>query len=205
MDNSSRGFLFNLIREILKEENEETTKVINREYTPTLSGDLIDFDKLIDLEGDFEITADFLDSTEIEDPDKTRLSYDDPPKYPNRQRVFQDLEQTRTHKSEPYVPNKKDYLPFIDPDYTDPDPTSFYEPQAGTKFGDPVDAEVTQGIKDYLKSRDIDMSPEDHQRVLLKKISKLRRELREGNSWGDNRLRKIIELSIFENIYKRIL
>ena len=189
-----------------KNESTETTKVLNRENTPSFTDDQIDFDNLFDLEGDFEITDDFLDATEVADPDKTSASFSTPPRYPNRQRVFQDLETTAPFRGKPHIPTREDLLPFIDPDYEeDLDPRKFFEPSNGTKFGDPVDDITAKGKKEYLKSIDTDLTPEEHQKQLLSKIKKLRRDLREGSSWGSNRLRKIIQLSICENIYKRIL
>jgi len=203
MNKLSRGFSHLAGK---KNEGLETTKVLNSEVTPSLADDQIDFNNLFDLEGDFEMTDDFLDSTVVSDPERTAASFSSPPNYPNRQRVFQDLETTLQFKGKPHVPTKEDFLPFIDPDYEDKqDPRKFFEPTNGTKFGDPVDSVTKKGIEDYLKSTDSDLNPDEHQRQLLSKIKSLRKDLREGKSWGSNRLRKIIQLSICENIYKRIL
>ena len=204
----SRVFLRKLISRSLKEgrDIEDTIELTRNSVTD--NDDDLSFSSL-GFEGDddllsFEFTDDV---TQVKDPERTRLSFGSPPKRRSSD-YDENYAETATNYESPYSPTSGDFEPFTEDFYNPPDypPVFHKEDNEETQFGGKRDQEFDDsGLADYLKSIGDPRDTIKFRKDLVDKIDKLKQDLREGNLRGQDRLSKIIELSIFENIYRQTL
>lgn len=166
-----------------------------------------DFDDDLVPDFEFDEEGNTKEITQVKDPERTQFARGTPPKY--RSHLYdQDHSKTATHSDPPYSPTAGDFEPFIEDFYDPPEPPPVFhkEENEETYFGGKRDQEFDDsGLADYLKSIGDSRDTIQFRKDLVDKIDKLKQDLREGNLRGQDRLSKIIELSIFENIYRQTL
>ena len=197
MSKLSRDFLRSLIVKTINESIDSETQIITLN-----NSDDSDIETWSD--EDFSFTdLNFDDYEETEDntelrigPEGTKGSRLKPPS-PEYWDWKDYQEKIRTETFSDVIPSE---------DYQVIPPEIETEEQDYTQLGDEEEEHPSNlDMKDYLEISGLNISPDEHRLSLIKKIKDLKRGLREGKFRGHLRTRKIIELSIYENIYRKTI